>query len=143
MIEIRDCSERDFEHVFGLLEQLWPGRVLEREALEDVFRHNLPLDSQHYLCASDEGGLVGFCSLSIRKSLWGQGLLGYVDELVVEEGRRGEGIGTRLLQRALELAERDGCRRVELDSAFHREDAHRFYTKHGFERTCLLFGKQL
>ncbi|MBN2026972.1 MAG: GNAT family N-acetyltransferase [Actinobacteria bacterium] len=143
MVEIRQCIEDDFEPVLGLLRQLWPGRELGREALEEVFRHNLGLASQHYLCAVSEGKLVGFCSLSVRKSLWGQGFLGYVDELVVDESRRGEGIGGMLLERALELAKKDGCRRVELDSAFHRADAHRFYENHGFEGICQLFGRDI
>jgi GNAT superfamily N-acetyltransferase len=82
-------------------------------------------------------------ALSVRKSLWGQGFLGYVDELVVDESRRGEGIGGMLLERALELAKKGGCRRVELDSAFHRADAHRFYENHGFEGICQLFGRDI
>ncbi|RJP31038.1 MAG: GNAT family N-acetyltransferase [Actinobacteria bacterium] len=143
MIEIRECAWGDFEPVLELLRQLWPGRELDREALADVFRHNLGLASQHYLCAVSGGEVVGFCSLSVRKSLWGQGFLGYLDEMVVDEKRRGEGIGGRLLERALELAKEDGCRRVELDSAFHREDAHRFYESHGFEGVCQLFGREI
>jgi len=143
MVEIRQCVREDFEAVLGLLRQLWPDRELDREALEDVFRHNLTLASQHYLCAVSGGTLVGFCSLSVRKSLWGQGFLGYVDELVVDEKHRGEGIGGMLLERALGLAKEDGCGRVELDSAFHREEAHRFYASHGFEAVCRLFGRDI
>jgi GNAT superfamily N-acetyltransferase len=143
METIRECARDDFEPVFGLLRQLWPDRELDREALEDVFHHNLDCDTQHYLCAVSGEELVGFCTLSIRKSLWGQGFLGYLDELVVDEKRRGEGIGGMLLERALELAKKDDCGRVELDSAFHREDAHRFYEKHGFKGICLLFSREL
>jgi GNAT superfamily N-acetyltransferase len=142
MITIRECDRRDFEPVFALLRQLWPDRELDRQALEGVFLYNLDSASQHYLCAVSGEELLGFCSLSVRKSLWGQGFLGYLDELVVDEDRRGEGIGSRLLERALELAREDGCSRVELDSAFHREDAHSFYEKHGFERICLLFSRE-
>lgn len=143
MITIRRCAEDDFEAVLELLRQLWPDRELEREALADTFRYNLHCDHQHYLCAVSGDALVGFCSLSVRKSLWGQGFLGYVDELVVEEKRRGEGIGGILLERALELAKEAGCRRVELDSAFHREDAHRFYESHGFKGICLFFSREI
>jgi len=142
MVTIRECAIDDFEPVLRLLRQLWPDRGLDRGALEDVFRHNLGRGDQYYLCAVSGKELLGFCSLSVRKSLWGQGLLGYVDELVVDESRRGEGIGGMLLQRSLELAKNDGCSRVELDSAFHREEAHRFYEKHGFKSICLLFSRE-
>ncbi|MEW6555592.1 MAG: GNAT family N-acetyltransferase [Actinomycetota bacterium] len=143
MITIRKCEADDFEPVLGLLRQLWPDRDLDRGALEETFLYNLGRDHQHYLCALSGYELVGFCSLSIRKSLWGQGFLAYIDELVVEEPRRGEGIGGMLVERALELAREVGCRRVELDSALHREGAHRFYESHGFEAICLLFSREL
>ncbi len=143
MVTIRKCARSDFEQVLSLLRQLWPDRELDREALEETFLYNLDREHQHYLCAVCGEELVGFCSLSLRKSLWGQGFLGYIDELVVEEARRGEGTGGMLLECALELAKEEGCRRIELDSAFHREEAHRFYEGHGFKGTCLLFSREI
>ncbi len=143
MISVRECAEDDFEPVLGLLRQLWPDRELDREALADTFLYNIERDDQHYLCAMHGDALVGFCSISVRKSLWGQGFLAYIDELVVEEASRGEGIGGMLLERALQLAKEDGCRRVELDSDFHREDAHRFYESHGFKGICIFFSKEI
>ena len=142
-MEIKRCRQDDFEPVLRLLEQLWPDRELDRPALRGVFSRNLDRDFQYYICAVSGEGLVGFCSLSIRESLWGQGDIGYIDELVVEEASRGEGIGGMLLERASELAKEKGCRRVELDSAFHREGAHRFYEAHGFQSYSLLFTKEI
>jgi GNAT superfamily N-acetyltransferase len=143
MITMRGCTRDDLEPVLGLLRQLWPDRELDRDALTDTFLYNLDRDHQHYLCALNGDALLGFCSLSVRKSLWGQGFIAYIDELVVDEARRGEGIGGMLLEWALDLAKEEGCHRVELDSAFHREDAHRFYESHGFKGICLLFSKEI
>ena len=44
---------------------------------------------------------------------------------------------------AIKLAIESGCASIELDSAFHREDAHRFYESQGFENRAFLFSKSL
>lgn len=83
--------------------------------------------------------MVGFCAFSVKRSLYDPGLLAYIDELVVEESRRREGIGGKLLERTREIAQHAGCSRVELDSALHRESAHRFYEQRGFKAIGMLF----
>ncbi len=55
----------------------------------------------------------------------------YVDDLVTDETLRSSGLGARLLRWLLEEARREGCQSLELDSAAHREDAHRFYEREG------------
>ena len=47
----------------------------------------------------------------------------------------------RLLERLASLARERGCRAMELDSAFHRVEAHAFYEKLGFEKRAFLFAK--
>src|SRR5688572_5627589 len=120
MIEIRECNAEDFPEVMKLLQQLWPEKKLDTALLQVVFNRALASDSQTYLCATDNGCLVGFGSLTLKNNLWQEGFLGHVDELVVESDARGKGIGTQLLDRLVEIARHRGCRRVELDSAFHR-----------------------
>lgn len=143
MVEIRYCERDDFEPVLGLLRQLWPDRELDRGRIEESFRHGLDSDHHHYICAAVGDRVVGFCSLIIRSSIWAQGYLGYIDELVVDESHRGKRIGGKLLQRAVELAKEAGCGKVELDSAFHREDAHRFYAREGFENRGFIFFRDI
>ena len=143
MVEIRSCTQEDFETVLGLLEQLWPDRELDRGRMREAFLRGLDNDSQEYLCAAVEGEIVGFCSLSVKNSLWQQGYLANVDELVVDASMRRKGIGGELLEKVLQIAAEKGCHRVELDSAFHRQDAHRFYEAHGFKDRSLLFTKEI
>ena len=47
------------------------------------------------------------------------------------------------LQVAIDSAKNKGCVRVELDSAFQREEAHDFYNKLGFKNRAYLFSKEL
>jgi RimJ/RimL family protein N-acetyltransferase len=140
---VRPCRPEDFDAVLALLRQLWPDRPLDAEAIRAVYDRALGSDAQAYLCATDGERVIGFGSLTIKNNLWQAGPLGHLDELVVDGGWRGRGVGARLLEELIDLARRRGCRRVELDSALHRVDAHRFYERHGFENRAYLFSKPL
>jgi GNAT superfamily N-acetyltransferase len=56
-------------------------------------------------------------------------------ELVVSETKRNRGIGKQLLQKAIETARNEGCKRIELSSSNWRTDSHRFYMENGFDAT--------
>ncbi len=143
MITIRKCSIGDFDEVCRLLQQLWPEKELDTASLRKTFRKALDTSYQYYFCALKDKAIVGFCSLSVRNSLWQAGPLAHIDEMIVDAGCRSEGIGTRLLREAQAIAERAGCACLELDTAFHREDAHRFYEKNGLQRRGLAFSKRI
>jgi ribosomal protein S18 acetylase RimI-like enzyme len=143
MFQIRQCRAEHFDAVVQLLRQLWPERPLDLASLQAVFDKAIVSESQVYLCAIEGEAVVGFGSLTIKNNLWHEGYLGHIDELIVESAFRGRGIGTQLLDKLLDAAQRRGCRRVELDSAFHRKQAHEFYARQGFESRALLFSKVL
>jgi GNAT superfamily N-acetyltransferase len=140
---IRDCEPEDFEEVLPLLCQLWPDLELDPAVSREVFCRLLEAEECFVMCAVAGGRIVGFCDFNVRHSLWQQGRLAYVDELVVEESFRGRGIGAALLERAALMARDLGCARIELDSAFHRAEAHGFYDNQGWERRALLFSRNL
>jgi GNAT superfamily N-acetyltransferase len=108
-----------------------------------VFRQAVESGTQAYLCAVCGERLIGFASLTLKNNLWMQGWLAHVDELVVDRAFRGRGLGTRLLEQLGVIARQKGCRRIELDSAFHRKRAHRFYERLGFANRACLFSKAL
>ncbi len=140
---IRRCNAHDFDGVLRLLRQLWPDGQLDPAQLGVVFEQVLTTDSQFCLCAVEDENLVGFGSLSLRSSLWETGYLGHIDELIVDEKHRQCGVGTRLLLGLIELARQNGCRRIELDSAFHRTAAHQFYESQGFQNRAYLFSRPI
>ena len=140
---IRPVEPDDFNSVFGLLEQLWPDKVLDYKAMKEMFTKNLHQPYQHYVCAVEDSQIIGFCSITIKNNLWQQALLGNVDELVVDERYRGRGVGKSLLDYITGYAIRKGCKRIELDSGFHREEAHQFYENLGFKKRAFMFTKSL
>ena len=67
------------------------------------------------------------------------GKVAVIDELVVKEKQRNNGIGSTLVQHAIRLAKSTGCCLIELATSFRREDAHRFYEKNGFIKSGYRF----
>lgn len=142
-VSIREVTLRDFDQVFGLLKQLWAGRDLDYADMKKVFDHNLNAPDHFYIVAHSGPQIVGYCSLMVKHNLWQQGLLGNVNEMVVEENYRGKGIGKKLMERIIQIAREQNCKCLELESSFHREKAHAFYEELGFDKRAYLFTKIL
>ncbi|MCZ9341918.1 GNAT family N-acetyltransferase, partial [Streptomyces sp. TRM76130] len=56
---------------------------------------------------------------------------------------RGSGLGTQLIQWAIDESRRLGCALVQLTSDASRTDAHRFYERLGFSASHVGFKLQL
>lgn len=67
----------------------------------------------------------------------------YVDDLVVDEAHRSQGIGGMLLDHLEQVARDEGAHCIELDSGHQRTDAHRFYRRRGYHDPGLRFRKHV
>jgi GNAT superfamily N-acetyltransferase len=143
MVQLRKAIPEDFADLLILFRQLWPTKPINEGRLREVFLRVIAAPGRQYFCAVMEGRVVGLGSVTIKDNLWQEGTIAYVEEIVVHEDLQGKGIGTRLLERLISSAKENGCRRVELDSAFHRKQAHQFYEQHGFENRAFLFSRAL
>ncbi|WP_420345802.1 GNAT family N-acetyltransferase [Pelagibius sp.] len=92
--------------------------------------------------AEDRGQTVGVIGYRLWNDLvFGRSL--FVDDLVVAAARRGRGVGQALLRHAEEVARREGCAALRLNSGLWREDAHRFYDAFGLHKRGYAFVKSL
>jgi ribosomal protein S18 acetylase RimI-like enzyme len=81
--------------------------------------------------AQGEGGeVVG--ALTLVRFRIPTGLRAWIEDVVVDEGARGQGVGEALTLAALERATDAGARTVDLTSRPSREAANRLYTRLGF-----------
>ena len=143
MIKIRELTIHDVKNLINLLEQLWIGKQIDSDAVERIIEKGLSNDYQIYICATDNEKLIGYCSLTIKNNLWTLANLGNVDEFVVDNEYRNRGIGKILMSEIEKIAKNHGCKRLELDSSFHRTIAHGFYERLGFDKRAYLFSKEI
>lgn len=140
---IRKAKSEDFESVFPLFLQLWPDKAINKAELKKVFKRGAESQTDELLCCEAKGQVIGFCAYAIVNNLWQEGYISYVYAMVVDEKYRGQGIGTALINEAINKSKASGMKRIELDSGFPREKAHKFYEKLGFEKRAYLFSKIL
>lgn len=76
---------------------------------------------------------MGTFALLIMDTL-GSRCAAVVEDVVVGEIDRGEGIGRAMMKFAFEKAREAGCYKIVLSSNLEREDAHRFYDAIGFRK---------
>lgn len=140
---IRDSKIADFNDVLSLFGQLWPNKELNPNDLKTVFNRGIQSDTDKYICAEENGKVIGFCALAVVNNFWQEGHIAYVYAMIVDDSFRGKGIGTSLLEKAFDIAKLMGCKKIELDSGFPREKAHKLYEKIGFEKRAYLFSRDL
>lgn len=84
--------------------------------------------------ALNEQMIVGYVAVHWLPCLYMPGPEGFISELFVGEGTRGQGIGAKLLDTVIAEARQRGCARLELVNMKHRDSYLRgFYSKHGWE----------
>ena len=79
-----------------------------------------------------EGPMVGMVTLVLFRIP--TGVRAWIEDVVVDESARGQGVGEALVNEAVTLAARAGARTVDLTSRPSREAANRLYQRTGFER---------
>jgi ribosomal protein S18 acetylase RimI-like enzyme len=127
---VTSIGEEHVEAFARLLPQQSPGaRHPTAEQLTAVVQ--APVNT--LLVARDEQGvIVGTLTLMIL--LTPGETFGFVEDVVVDEDARGQGIGEALVRACLRLAAEQGARRVELHSGNHRQAAIRLYQRVGFKK---------
>lgn len=142
-IQIRPVVKGDIDSILLLLQQLWPKKKIHLHQIQSLIQQQLLSRNHHLVVAEQQNRVVGFGSLSRKINLWTEGMLGHIDELVVDDREQQRGIGTIILNYIIEMGLQLGCRRIELDSAYHRKQAHQFYQRKGFVNRAMLFSKQV
>jgi len=80
----------------------------------------------------DDDSILG--SLTLAMFLIPTGLRAWIEDVVVDEAGRGQGVGAALNLHAIELARSRGAVTVDLTSRPSREAANRLYQRLGFEQ---------
>ncbi|MBU2720863.1 GNAT family N-acetyltransferase [Acidithiobacillus ferridurans] len=61
-----------------------------------------------------------------------------LEDMVVSPAARSAGVGSRLLEQAIQFARLNGCKRITLLTDRANESAQRFYQRHGFGFSAMI-----
>jgi ribosomal protein S18 acetylase RimI-like enzyme len=125
---VREASQEIVDAFGRLLPQLSSSaKPLDREAADRM----VACDANTVLVARAEGEIVGTLTLLLFPVP--SGLRARIEDVVVDEAARGQGIAGAMTQEALRLAGEAGARTVDLTSRPARVAANRLYERLGFE----------
>lgn len=90
------------------------------------------------LVAHETGQIIGMINLLYTISTALGERVAILEDMVIADSHRDRGVGSKLLDYALEFAKTQGCQRVTLLTDHNNAGAHRFYERHGFERSTMV-----
>jgi ribosomal protein S18 acetylase RimI-like enzyme len=125
---IADITDDDLAAVNRLIPQL------SRSApplTADALRQIAAWDGNYLLIARDGDRVVGMLTLVTFPIP--TGLRAWIEDVVVDESARGQGVGAELTREAVRQAQAAGARTVDLTSRPTRQAANRLYERLGFE----------
>ena len=122
------ATQELLDALMALLPQLNPQlRPLTMKRLRKVIAD----EATTLLVVRDEGRIVGAASVLVYSTP--AYVKARIEDVVVDEHSRGQGVGAALVRRCVEVARERGAEIVELQSARHREVANRLYPRLGFK----------
>ncbi len=90
------------------------------------------------LVARQAGKVDGMVNLLFTVSTALGGPVALLEDLVVVPAQRNRGLGSQLIETAIELAKLKGCRRITLLTDHNNHSAQRFYARFGFKSSTMM-----
>jgi len=124
---LEQVGDRTAEDFNGLLVQMTSDPdVMTTERLNEILAAGTKI-----LTAEDEGRIVGTASvLVLRQMRWYKA---WLEDIVVDEAYRGQGIARHLMEMSAQYAREKGCRNLNMTSKPGRENAWTLYESLGYK----------
>jgi GNAT superfamily N-acetyltransferase len=131
-VVMRLANDSDAEAAFKLIAELGYAD-LSFVRFTQIFRSVLVNPAMMTFIAEVNADIVGLATISFRPQLRLTADLFSIDEFVIANRVRGQGVGRRFLEHLKDVAKQAGARRLELETNRARASYRRgFYVKNGF-----------
>lgn len=145
---VRRAGQADLPAILELYAQpgMNAGEVISLDTAAAIWRRMAayPDYGLYVATAADDRAVVGTFALLVMDNLaHGGAPSAVVEDVCVDERRRGRGIGRAMMTFAMERAREAGCYKLSLSSNQARAGAHAFYRALGFEQHGVSFHVRL
>ncbi|MEO7362872.1 MAG: GNAT family N-acetyltransferase [Gemmatimonadaceae bacterium] len=141
VVHIRNATLRDAGEIARLLTQL--GHPTTPADVEHRWGEWEEQGNSALVVGDEASPLLGFCQLHQTAVLHRPRPVARITALIVDESRRGTGIGRALVAAAEMRMLSSGCGLMEITSNVRRADAHAFYESLGYEKGSVRLAKDL
>ena len=141
-LAVRPATPADLPALMSLLGQLTDVMEAPVQSLPERVAENIRRFSETpnglLLVAERNAQIVGLVSLNLRRTLLHPKPVALIDELVVADSVRGQGVGRRLIAEAIDYAKRRHCAELEVATESTNSSALEFYRGCGFDTEHVL-----
>ncbi|MBQ3408297.1 MAG: GNAT family N-acetyltransferase [Clostridia bacterium] len=138
LLKIRKIILDDLDRVFELMNILYEGK-LKYDKFKEIYKLKLQDRNSYYIVATEDENIVGVLTSELQEKLHRERLQLFIEDLIVEEAKRNNGIGRALIENAVNYAKSNNCEVVELTSYKENKKAHKFYENNGFINHSIKF----
>ena len=134
-VTVRELQRDDLWNGFlTTLDSLRMASDINKDAAELIFT-KIDSNPDHIIAVAEyDGKIVGATTLLIETKFIHQGgLVGHIEDVVVDKNYQGKKIGEKVMKYLLEIAQKRGCYKTILDCT---DDVKKFYEKLGFKHTA-------
>lgn len=142
-MEIRELNEGDLESLIKLYEQLdGHNSGFAVENAKTIWKNEIEDNPNIKYFGAVEDTAEGpkvvstcFCAIIPNLTRLG-GAICFVENVVTDKDFRKQGLGKKVMEKAIEFGRQKNCYKVILESGAWREEAHQFYRNLGFDDTA-------
>lgn len=135
-MELRELNENDLESLIKLYEQLdGANGDFAAEDARKIWESEIEGNKKiKYFGAVENGKVISTCYCMIIPNLTRLGSsIAFVENVVTDKEYRGQGLGRKVMEMAIEFARENNCYKVILQSGSWRKEAYQFYKNLGFD----------
>lgn len=123
------------DHLFEQEVEFSPDKELQSKALKEILEDE---NIGEIFIAKAEDEIIGMVNLLYTVSTAYGGRVALLEDMVIDPGHRGKGIGSVLIEFAMDYLKDQGCHRITLLSDIENCKAHKFYVKKGFKSSLMV-----
>ena len=132
---IRELKKEDIQNGFlTTLDSLKQASSIDKKKAEEIFE-KINSNPDHIIAVAElDGKIIGATTLLIEiKFIHEGGIVGHIEDVVVDKNHQGQKIGDKIMKYLLEIANKRGCYKTILDCT---DDVKPFYEKLGFKQVA-------